>query len=280
VSGACSTGTTAPNVTGANDSGAAETSSSGGGSGSASGSGGSSGSSSGGGSSGVQPDAGTPSICDGPGTLVLDSASAFVDDFEECALLPGWSSFNDEVPEGGLFRLSQVSGGAVGTAHSGHYAGMGAVTTTQGGYGVGTLFNVGIRGGGVYCVDISAFDGVSFWAKGATAGSKISLNFVVPALNPIAEHGDCDPTKTTQCFNYPRQSITLTTEWTQYAVRFGDASGGGAKVGGVIQELEWLSPDANWDFSIDEIAFYKGTPPPGPVGSGGQSCAGDGGTGD
>jgi hypothetical protein len=30
--------------------------------------------------------------------------------------------------------------------------------------------------------------------------------------------------------------------------------------------LGWLTPDSNWDFSIDEIAFYSGTPPTGPVG--------------
>ena len=42
--------------------------------------------------------------------------------------------------------------------------------------------------------------------------------------------------------------------------------GGTAKVGSVLQELAWLSPDSDWDFTLDEIAFYSGTPPAGAVG--------------
>jgi hypothetical protein len=42
--------------------------------------------------------------------------------------------------------------------------------------------------------------------------------------------------------------------------------GGAAKVKNRIQELVWISLDADWDFSIDEIQFYKGTPPTTPVG--------------
>jgi hypothetical protein len=46
----------------------------------------------------------------------------------------------------------------------------------------------------------------------------------------------------------------------------------------LVQELAWLSPDSNWDFSLDEIAFYKGTAPTGPVGTGGGTS--DAGAGD
>jgi hypothetical protein len=84
--------------------------------------------------------------------------------------------------------------------------------------------------------------------------------------------GDC----LTNCYNHPRVSVTLSTTWTQYSVKFADATGGSAKVGNVIQELAFLSPDANWNFSLDELAFYKGTAPTGPVGMGG-SDAGSGG---
>jgi hypothetical protein len=74
-----------------------------------------------------------------------------------------------------------------------------------------------------------------------------------------------------QCYNHPRVNVTLTTDWAQYAVPFSAASGGSARVGKVIQEIAWLSPDAVWDFSLDEIAFYEGTPPSGALtmGSGG-----------
>jgi hypothetical protein len=95
----------------------------------------------------------------------------------------------------------------------------------------------------IYCVDVTAFDGVTFWAKAATAGSKVGVNFVVPETN--MPDGDC----TTACYNHPQKQITLTTEWAQYSVTFAQAMGGtGAKVNGRIQELGFLSPDSNWDF--------------------------------
>jgi hypothetical protein len=172
----------------------------------------------------------------------------------------------------------QVAGGAVGTAHSARYSGTGAKLSTANGYGVGTVYNAAIDpAAGIYCIDISVFDGVSFWAKAGTAGSKISLNFVLPQTNMTSTDtttgkpngGDC----TANCYNHPRVTFTLTASWAQYTAKFSDAAGGSARVSTVVQELAWLSPDANWDFSLDEIAFYKGTAPTGPIGG-----ATDGGT--
>jgi hypothetical protein len=218
-----------------------------------------------------------PSVCDGAGTRALTTDDAFVDDFEGAAISPGWSSFNDVQPTPNSVKILQVAGGAAQTGHAGQYAGKGAKTATAGGYGVGTVYNVAIDpGAGILCIDISAFDGVSFWAKAASAGSKVSVNFVVPQTNEATTDstghpngGDCKA----HCFNHPRVVVALTSDWAQYTVKFADAAGGSAKVGSVIQEIAWLSPDADWDFSIDEIAFYKGTPPAGAIGHGG----GDGG---
>jgi hypothetical protein len=74
--------------------------------------------------------------------------------------------------------------------------------------------------------------------------------------------GDCE----TNCYNHPRVTFTLTSSWAQYTAAFSAAGGGSATVGSVIQELAWLSPDSNWDFTLDEISFYAGTPPAGAVG--------------
>lgn len=243
------------------------------GSNAASGSGAMSGSSAASGSSagtGLSP----TSVCYGAGTrpLTNNMSDAFIDDFEEAAISPGWSSFNDVMPTQNAFQIMPVAGGAVGTAHAGHYAGTGAITTAMGGFGVGVVYNTAIDPAAhIYCIDISAFDGVSFWAKAATAGSVISLNFVLPQTNMTSTDamgrpngGDC----TANCYSHPFVSVTLTTDWAQYAVEFSDAGGGSAGVANVIQELAWLSPDSDWDFSLDEIAFYKGIPPTGPVGPG------------
>jgi len=185
------------------------------------------------------------------------------------------------MPTHDVFRIQQAPGGAAATAHCGHYAGTGAVVTSAGGFGVGTVYNVAIDPAAkIYCIDVSQFDGVSFWAKAAVAGSKVSLNFVVPATNAQSTDamgrpngGDC----VTNCYNHPRTTITLTADWAPYSVKFTDAAGGSAPVGNRIQELAWLSPDSDWDFSLDEISFYKGTPAAGAVGPGPKACSGDGG---
>jgi hypothetical protein len=292
LNGACSTGSTSATPADASTSGGGSGSGSGGGSGGSSGAssgGADSGSGSGGGSDSGSSSGGIPTtgVCANNGTRVLTNSQpdAFIDDFEEATISPGWSSFNDVSPTINAFQITQVAGGAGSTAHSGHYAGTGAKTATTGGFGVGTVYNTAIApGAGLYCIDVSAFTGVSFWAKAATAGSKISLNFVLPQTNMATENdagvqtgGDCK----TNCYNHPRVTFTLTTSWAQYTATFAAASGGTAKVGSVIQELAWLSPDSDWDFTLDEIAFYAGTPPTGAVGpnpngsaSGGETDSG------
>ncbi len=58
----------------------------------------------------------------------------------------------------------------------------------------------------------------------------------------------------------------------------------GAKVvGGKVQQILWLAPTKDWDFSLDEVAFYQGTKPAGAVappasGSGGTGSGGSGGS--
>jgi hypothetical protein len=183
---------------------------------------------------------------------------------------PAWSSFNDVMPTPHAFKIAQVAGGAVGTANAGHYAGMGAKTPTKGGFGVGLIYNNAIDvNAGIYCVDVAAFDGISFWAKPGAVGSKVNVNFVLPTTNPKATDptiggGDC----TAACYNHPFKSVTLdSADWKQYTVTFAEAAGGSAKVKNVIQQLGWLVPEADWDFRLDEIQFYKGTPPTGPTGA-------------
>lgn len=209
----------------------------------------------------------TSGVCAGMGTRVLTMDQAKIDDFEADTISPGWSSF-DEPDNGGphdVFKMTLVTtDGAATTHHSGEYKGAGIKIVPEGGFGAGTVYNVAIdRTGGFYCVDVSAFDGVSFWAKDAVAGKRINVSFVVPETNAQgAPGGDCQA----NCYQHPYKTITLTDQWAQYTVRFGEAGGGMAKVNGRIQELLFTTPDKDFDFHLDEIAFYKCTPPPGAVG--------------
>ncbi|HEY2900874.1 MAG TPA: hypothetical protein VGL59_09885 [Polyangia bacterium] len=210
-------------------------------------------------------DAGLPTtgVCAGAGTRSLTVDNGKVDDFEAAAILPGWSSFNDVMPAHDVFKIMRAAGGAANTGFAAHYTGMGAITPAMNGFGAGTVYNLAIdHTNMIFCVDITAFDGVTFWAKAATAGAKVGVNFIVPSTN-MAPDGDC----TAGCFSHPQKTIALTADWAQYSVPFSSAIGGtGARVGAVIQQLGWLTPDSNWDFWLDEIQLYKGTAPTTPVG--------------
>jgi hypothetical protein len=206
-------------------------------------------------------------VCAGAATRVLTLADGKVEDFEAAAISLGWSSF-DQPDNGGAhdtFKMTLVTtAGAATTKQSGQYKGTGVLTVKEGGFGAGTVYNVAIdKNLGVFCIDVSAFDGVAFWAKAGLAGKQVNVSFVVPETNPTgAPGGDC----TANCYNHPSKTVTLTDQWAQYTVKFSEAVAGAAKVNGRVQELLWTTPDKDFDFSLDEIAFYKCTPPTGPVG--------------
>jgi len=75
-------------------------------------------------------------VCAGAGTRKVAIGDTKIDDFEGAMISTGWSSFNDVMPTPNSFKIMQEAGGAVATAHSGHYVGTGAKTTAKGGYGV------------------------------------------------------------------------------------------------------------------------------------------------
>jgi hypothetical protein len=230
-----------------------------------------------GGSGGGGGSVASPSVCDGLGTKALDLSTAKLDDFEASVISPGWSAYADLGPPGpdptdNLFSVARVSPGAALTSGAGQYKGTGGNPVLKPpGFGVGAILNVALDPtSGVYCADISAFDGVSFWAKSGVADTVFDVAFIIPATNarspdPKFPGGDC----LTGCYNHPRKRVALSGAWEQYTVRFFDAAGGSAKVKNLIQEIAWVSPDSTWDFSLDEITFYKGTPPPGALGNSG-----------
>ncbi|HWZ92921.1 MAG TPA: hypothetical protein VNW92_28845, partial [Polyangiaceae bacterium] len=104
-------------------------------------------------------------VCSGAGTRVLTLADAKVEDFEAAVISPGWSSF-DQPDNGGahdVFKMALVTtDGAATTKQSGEYQGTGILTVKEGGFGAGTVYNTAIDTAlGIYCVDVSAFDGVA-----------------------------------------------------------------------------------------------------------------------
>jgi hypothetical protein len=154
--------------------------------------------------------------------------------------------------------MMEVDGpGALGTRAAAHLSGSGFKAFGAGmGYGLG-------------CYDVSAFDGVSFWAKGSVGtDNRIAFQAVLPETHAVADNGDC----LAKCYDHPSAQVVIGPEWRQYSLRFSDLHqagfGGAATYRGIIMALSWVSiagPDV--DFWIDEIAYYKGTADPRPVGA-------------
>ncbi len=238
--------------------------------------------------------AAAPSVCDGVASRVLTNtpADAFIDDLETLrdgntdptSPGPAWYGFNDVTPSNSI-KPVRAAGGALNTGFFVHYSGTGAKTPVNGGFGVGLEINLGVDPTNhIYCVDASAFTGVSFWAKAANStNAKITAGFVTPQQNMVMNNGDCPDSDAAGCNNYPQKAFTLTTDWQQYTVDFATAVGtkGAKVVAGKVQQVLWLAPTSDWDFSVDEVAFYSGTAPTGPVappsdGTGGTGAGGSG----
>ena len=115
------------------------------------------------------------------------------------------------------------------------------------------------------CVDLSEFDGISFWAKG-TAGESNVLKFqiVAPATQPTDSDpvGDC---ATTACrFKHPAKEITLTETWTQFTIKFADLSPAAAYTGKVLG-FNMITDGPDYSVDIDEVTFFTGTAPTGAI---------------
>jgi hypothetical protein len=192
-------------------------------------------------------------------TRKVTIADLFISDFEN-GDLHGWYDYG---AMGALHKLVIGSPGAAGTTKDGHLA---AIDLTS--FGAGMGFGTG-------CWDVSALDGISFWAKG-TAGTDgtIQLQVAIPATHSVEVGGDC----VSQCNDHPSKRVTLTPQWKQYTVAFRDLTQAGfgapAKYGGIMMAVNWVSVSGPAvDFWVDEVALYSGTASPEPVGRGRSDAA-------
>ena len=199
----------------------------------------------GGGSGPVIPPLVGPLQVDGvcKGKVVL--APAPVDDFEQG--MNGWATYVDD-----QFGAPTLS--APGAALTGHAA------TFRGGTA---------KVSGVYhdqrCNDVSAFTGISFWAKGR-GGDHVRFLAVIPATQPVADGGDCD-NAAMSCWDHPGHLFELSNQWQQYHVAWKDLAqygwGTPATFAGVINSLLWINdgPVDSFEFSIDQVHLYLGDAP-------------------
>ena len=157
--------------------------------------------------------------------------------------MAGWFGYMDANPA----PVSSIQPGAHGTQHAADFSGGAAKIS------------------GMYsqlpCRDVSDFDGITFWGK-SNGNSKVRFLAVIPATDPTANVGDCDP-NTETCSDHPGKPFTFTSEWTQYYAAWKDLKqlGFGAKASfaGVLNAVLWINDGAvdHFDFAIDEVSFYQ-----------------------
>jgi hypothetical protein len=178
-----------------------------------------------------------PSVCDAklvvPGALIAD--------FEDSVAT--WSGYVGDNP----LAVESTQPGADMTEHALRFKGGKASTS-----GVFHLMP---------CSDVSAFDGVQFWAKGK-GGDMVRFLAVIPGTDPTPGVGDCD-SNAGKCSDHPGKLFTFGPEWGLYRASFAELKQYGwgikASFNSVLNAVLWINdgPVDDFDFAIDEVALYK-----------------------
>lgn len=199
------------------------------------------------GQSGAGGTAGETSVVDPDSTCYGQTRvpAALVSDFEQGQ--EHWFAYVDRDEA----EVGELHPGADGTNRAARFAG-----------GEAAASGVGI---GMFCDDVSSFDGVSFWAKGH-GGEHLRFLVAIPATDATPGRGDCDDELVT-CNDHPGIGITLESEWKQYSVPWSELEqygwGEPAQFAGVANSLLWINdgPVAWFEFAIDEVRLYRGEGP-------------------
>jgi hypothetical protein len=213
---------------------------------------------------GAGPDT-TPSVCDG-NTRLLSLADGYIDNFETVARFGQWYSFSDTTPPNMPPIVRQASG-ALATGWAGYGTAEDILQVGNKGYGAGIGFQLVNPAAGETCVDVSAFDGISLWAKGASGTANLlKFQVTVPASQPrdAVPPGDCVP-QTACAYEHPTKTLLLTNGWAHHVIRFADLTSPTVVFSGKFLAFNIITPDTSWNVSIDEVTFYKGTAPTTPI---------------
>jgi hypothetical protein len=188
-----------------------------------------------------------------------------------------WVSYGDEsagtiVPSPSVSWLPDVPG----RADSGY-----ALHTSGGDFtvwGSGNAFDFSWNDDGGCIYDASIYDGITFWARGevttvdsSSLDSKdvdsIKVQLMELDILPTAEGGRCDG-EHGQCYDSHRTRIQVGSCWQRYSIAFADlAQDGWGQSGGELNldQLVGLAFEVpkytDFDFWIDDLAFYAGDKP-------------------
>lgn len=218
-----------------------------------------------GGEAGAGGSAGGPSICDGK-TYQLPLSQGYIDDFETNVRFAGWYAFSDTTPPN-LPRPARVSVGAVLTAHSGYFTASNIKGAQQMGYGAGFGFGLVDPTKGA-CVDVSQFDGISFWARGSVPDGGLKFQIVTHESQPAdsSPQGDCPSTSSPCAFRHPSTVLPMTTQWAHYIIRFANLKSPAFTWDDRrILGMSFITDGPSYSAWVDEVTLFKGPAPVGPV---------------
>lgn len=131
------------------------------------------------------------------------------------------------------------------------------------GWGAGIGFDLNNDGTSKHPYDASQYTGITFFAR-STATGPGSLRVNVQDAQTAPEGGICDPKAAKGCNDHRGSSVTLTSDWKQYTLPFA-----AMKTLNFGQQFPTFMTDklfaiqfqvgvnVNFDFWIDDIAFYK-----------------------
>jgi hypothetical protein len=135
-------------------------------------------------------------------------------------------------------------------------------------------FGDGVNAGNC-AYDASSYDGMYFWAIGA--GVRVDIMMGMRSTTPLKFGGDgtcAQDAMDKGCFDHYLVTKALTGEWKQYSFTWNQLRQGGwgtKAVWDVKQVTDFTVAGSNndstattLDFSIDDVGFFKGSPPPDP----------------
>lgn len=196
-----------------------------------------------------------------------------IDDFEDSdvaiAAIEGrvgyWYSYNENDARPRMPTSSVVTDGASAVIHAtGSHQGGVALDAAYGGLGV-DLNNPdpsseGPKSAAREPYDASAWDGFQFRIRGGGSTKSIRFEIVTTQVATQVEGGDCNGDG---CFDAFGMDVPLETSWTTVKVPFSSVvqEGWGAQktfepsaiLGVAFEDLT----TSDWDFSVDDLAFYK-----------------------
>jgi len=167
----------------------------------------------------------------------------------------GWYPFNDglgtsvhEFPGAIAARRGAESGFGIHTAGSGY---------TMWGSGFG--FDIFVDGEGKNLYDVSAYAGITFWARSETA---MALTVAFPDVNTS---GQLPPSRKlcTSCDHHWLTSVSMSTDWKRFTVLWTDLRLEGGTVptptefaATQVVSMQWrVATGSVYDYWIDDIAF-------------------------